>query len=242
MEEGKQELPGDLTHTQRGEAVKEIESSLDTRLKNSNKRVCDLAREHQERIPFVGVDPGILSPEEMEAHIREMTRDHGAKGVKVHPVGQGFYMHDPRMSGVWRACVELGLPVITHVGPAKSGDQYSTPEAFAPVMKAFPELRLVMAHMGGGSWRQLPEFAEAHPTAYYDICEIIEWTGASRAPTDLDLAKLILKVGAEKVMMGSDFPWYSILHTVERVRELPLLTGEQKSLIIGGNALEFLAE
>jgi len=241
MEEGKLELPRDLTTDQREAAVNEIALGLDERLKDSNQWVCDLAREHPELIPFIGVDPGILSAEEMEAHVREMARDHGAKGVKVHPVSQEFYMHDPRMSGVWRTCVELDLPVMTHVGPAKSGDQYSTPEAFAPVMEAFPGLRLVMAHMGGGSWRQLPEFAEAHPSAYYDICEIIEWTGAPEAPTDMELAKLIIKVGVEKVMMGSDFPWYSIRHTVERIHELPLLTDEQKSLILGGNALESLA-
>ena len=30
-----------------------------------------------------------------------------------------------------------------------------------------------------------------------------------------ELTKLILKVGPEKVMMGSDFPWYTILHQVE---------------------------
>jgi hypothetical protein len=191
MEEGKLGLPGDLTTDQREGAVKEIASSLDTMLKDSNQWVCCLAREHPELIPFVGVDPGILSPEEMEAHVREMAQNHGAKGVKVHPVSQGFYMHDPRMSGVWRACVELDLPVMTHVGPAKSGGQYSTPLAFAPVMETFPGLRLVMAHMGGGSWRQLPEFAEAHPSAYYDICEIIEWTGfalMSWSPAALALA------------------------------------------------------
>jgi predicted TIM-barrel fold metal-dependent hydrolase len=240
MEEGKLEFPRDLTDDQREEAVREIASNLDDRLKASNEWVCHLAKIHPEFIPFIGVDPGILSPEEMDAHVREMAQDHGAKGVKVHPTSQGFYMHDPRMSGAWRACVELDLPVITHVGPSKSRDQYATPEAFAPFMEAFPELRIVMAHMGGGSWRQLPAFSEAYPNAYYDICEIIEWTGASRAPTDLDLAKLILKVGVERVMMGSDFPWYSIRHTVERVRELPLLTDEQKTLILGGNALEYL--
>jgi len=240
MEEGKLELPGDLNQRQRDMAVKEIASNLGSKLRASNEWICNLAKSHTQLIPFIGIDPGILSPEEMEAHVREMARNRGAQGVKVHPVSQGFYMHDPRMSGVWGACVELDLPVMVHAGPAKSGDQYATPEAFAPVMEAFPGLRLVMAHMGGGSWRQLPEFAEAHPGALYDICEIIEWTGAPEAPTDLELAKLILRVGAEKVMMGSDFPWYSILHTVERVHELPLLTYEQKSLILGGNALEFL--
>ena len=150
-------------------------------------------------------------------------------------------MYDPRMSGVWRACVELDLPVLAHVGPSKGGDQYATPGALTPVMAAFPGLRLIMAHLGGGSWRQFQGFADAHPTVHYDMCENIEWTGAPNAPTDLDLAKLILKVGPEKVMMGSDFPWYSILHQVERVRELPLLSDEQKALILGGNAQEFLA-
>ena len=241
MEEGKLELPNGLSDNQREKAAKEIASTLDERLKASNEWICGLAKSHRELIPFVGVDPGILDPEEMEAHVREMARENGAKGVKVHPASQGFYMHDQGMTGVWRVCVELDLPVIAHVGPAKSGEQYSTPKAFGPVMEAFPGLRLVMAHMGGGSWRRLPEFAEVHPNAYYDICEIIEWTGAPLAPTDLELAKLILKVGVEKVMMGSDFPWYSILHTVERVNELPLLTDEQRSLILGGNALEFLA-
>jgi len=240
MEEGKLELPKDLTDDQREKAVNEIATTLDDRLKASNEWVCDLARRHPEFIPFIGVDPGILSPEEMEAHVREMARDHGAKGVKVHPVSQGFYMHDPRMSGVWKACVELDLPVITHAGPAKNGHQYAIPEAFVPVIKENYGLRLVLAHMGGGAWNRLYRISDSCPNLYYDICEIIEWTNTQYGPTDLELAKLILRVGPEKVMMGSDFPWYSILHTVERVRELPLLTDEQKEMILGANAVEFL--
>ena len=241
MEEGKLELPGGLTDDQREKAVKEIASNLDSRLKASNGWVCDLARSHPELVPFIGVDPGILGPEEMESHVREMAGYHGAKGVKVHPVSQGFYMHNPRMSGVWKACVELDLPVIAHAGQAKNGHQYAIPEAFVPVIKANDGLRLVLAHMGGGEWNRLYRISDSCPNLYYDICEIIEWTNTQYGPTDLELAKLILKVGPEKVMMGSDFPWYSILHTVERVHELPLLTDEQKSLILGGNALEFLA-
>ncbi|GAI54067.1 unnamed protein product, partial [marine sediment metagenome] len=50
--------------------------------------------------------------------------------------------------------------------------------AFAKILKAFPELRLVLAHMGGGAWRQLLELAQAYPNAYFDCCEIMEWTGA----------------------------------------------------------------
>lgn len=236
MEEAKLELPED----ERDEAFGYFSSSLDDRLKASNEWVCELSKSHPEFVPFIGIDPWILEPDEMEAHVKEMVQDWGAKGIKIHPVSQGFYMHDSRMSGVWSACIDLNLPVLTHIGPAKTGEQYSTPEALFPFMNIYPEIRIVMAHMGGGSWRQIPKFAEIYPNAYYDICEIIEWTGAPHAPTDLDLSKLILKVGVEKVMMGSDFPWYNILHTVERVNELPILTKEQKQLILGGNASDFL--
>jgi predicted TIM-barrel fold metal-dependent hydrolase len=235
LEEAKLELSDDGNEKELGNCI-----NLADRLKASNEWVCQLAKRHPEFVPFIGVDPGILGPVENETHVREMVRKWGAKGIKVHPVSQGFFLHDSRMSGVWRVCVDLDLPIITHVGPAKTGKQYSTPQAFFPFLKMHPEIRIVMAHMGGGSWRQIPRFAEKFPNAYYDLCEIIEWTGASNAPTDFELSKLILNVGVNKVMMGSDFPWYSILHTVDKVKELPLITSEQKSLILGGNALEFL--
>ncbi|GAI54065.1 unnamed protein product [marine sediment metagenome] len=40
--------------------------------------------------------------------------------------------------------------------------------------------------------------------------------------------------------MGSDFPWYDIDHSVERVMELPLLSTEQKEALLGANAIRIL--
>jgi len=234
------ELPGGLDEAQRDEAVREIHGSMGEMLRASNIWVCDVAKEHPQLVPFIGVDPSILGVEEAEAHVREMVDLHGARGVKVHPVAQRFHMHDERMLPIWRTCVELDLPVIAHSGPARGDDQYAEPRAFTDVLRAFPRLRLVLAHMGGGAWRQLPEVAQAHPNAYFDVCEIIEWTGAPNAPSDRQLAQLILDVGPERVMMGSDFPWYDIDHTAKRVMELPLLSSEQKEAILGDNAVRIL--
>ena len=80
MDEGKIELPGDLTDDQREKEVTEIASTLDDGLRASNGWVCDLARTHPEFIPFIGVDPLILNSEEMEAHVREMAKDRGEGG------------------------------------------------------------------------------------------------------------------------------------------------------------------
>ena len=94
--------------------------------------------------------------------------------------------------------------------------------------------------MGGGTWKQLREISERFSNAFFDISEIIEWTGAPRAPTDLELANLILDVGPERVMMGSDFPWYDIDHTIDRVMKLPVLSKNHKVEILGTNAARIL--
>ena len=51
---------------------------------------------------------------------------------------------------------------------------------------------------------------------------------------------MIIDIGPERVMMGSDFPWYDLDHSIERVFSLPLLSQEQKKRIIGANAVDIL--
>jgi len=232
------ELPEGLSEAQKQEAIRTIDESLGDRLKSSNMRCCNASREDPRQVPFIAADPWVLSTEEMQAHIQEMVEHQGAKGIKVHQGLQDFYMYDERMLPVCRTCVELGIPILAHSGPLRGVDQYAEPKAYAEVLKSFPEFRLVLAHLGGGAWRQTLELAQAYPNVYFDCCEIIEWTGAPNAPTGRELAQLILDVGPERVMVASDFPWYDMDSMVQRVMELPLLSREQKEAILGDNAIQ----
>lgn len=232
-------LPPGLSGAAREEAIRGIDATMGERLRASNHWLCDEAAKHAQIVPFIAVDPGVLTPEENVAHIREMV-GRGARGLKLHPVLQGFSPDDQRMLPVYETCVQLGIPIVSHSGPAQGNWQYAEPRAFAAVLAAFPRLTLVLAHLGGGAYRQLPEIARRYPNATFDCCEIIEWTGGSTAPTDRELAQLILEVGPERVMMGTDFPWYDVDHTAQRVRELPLLSDEQKEGILGANAVRIL--
>lgn len=93
--------------------------------------------------------------------------------------------------------------------------------------------------MGGAAWRQLPALARDYPHVSFDLCEIIEWLGAPNAPSPAQMTDLIRAVGPQRVMMGSDFPWYDIDHTVGSVLALPGLSAEEKDDIIGENAIRF---
>ena len=210
------------------------------RLMASNRWACEVAATRRQLSVFVAADPTVLGREPGAEHLREMVERHGAKGIKIHPVVQRFMPDDPRMHPIYRTCVELGIPVLSHSGSARGGATYAEPRAFADLVRKFPELHLVLAHLGGGAWRQTAALADAFPQVSFDLCEIIAWTGAPNAPTSSELAKLILDIGPHRVMLGTDFPWYDLADTADRVMDLPLLSEEQKTGILGANAARIL--
>jgi predicted TIM-barrel fold metal-dependent hydrolase len=233
------ELPATLDAAARQRAIAAIDGSMGDRLKQSNQAVCDLGRRHPELIPFVAADPGALDPREGVAHLRDVVRK-GARGIKLHPVLQQFDVSDERMFPIYEACVDLDIPILAHSGPSRNGPQFAEPRAFARMLRAFPRLRVVLAHLGGGAWRQTAEIARAFSNAYFDCCEILAWIGASNAPDERQFGRLIQEVGTDRVLLGSDFPWYDLDYSVERIRSLPLLSREEKDAILGGNAMRLL--
>jgi predicted TIM-barrel fold metal-dependent hydrolase len=209
-------------------------------LKASNQWACDVTAGHGGFSVFVAVDPTVLGGEAGAAHLRDMVEQHGARGVKIHPAVQRFAPDEPQMLPIYQTCVDLGIPVLSHSGLMRDGSPYAEPNAFGNVLRGFPELNLVLAHLGGGAWRQTASFAKAFPQASFDLCEIIAWIGAPGAPSSAELAQLIIDVGPERVMMGTDFPWYGLAETVNQVMKLPLLSHDQKTAILGANASRVL--
>lgn len=235
-----EKLPHHLNRAQKEKAIGEIDALVIERLKQFNRWICEVAQAHPEIVPFVGADVTALAGDNCAGHVRDMVENHGARGVKLHAAAGGFDMSDQRLWPMYAACEEFGVPIIGHSGPDRDGAGLAEPRAFGRMLKEFPRLKVVLAHMGGATWEQALEIAETYPNAFFDCCEIIEWTGGSNAPTERQLAELIRDVGPARVMMGSDFPWYDLDHTVERVMALPVLSTEQKEGILGANAVRIL--
>ena len=204
-----------------------------------NRWSCELARGYEGLVPFVAADPAALPGEQGAKHLRDMVED-GAAGVKLHGAFQVFQMGDERLWPLYATCRELGVPIIAHSGPDRDNEGFAEPQAFARMLKAFPEVRVVLAHLGGGTWHQALEIAQTYPNAYFDCCEIMEWTDSPIGPSEKQLGQLIKDIGPQRVMMGSDFPWYDLDHSIDRVMSLPVLSTEEKTGIIGANAVAIL--
>ncbi len=204
-----------------------------------NRWLCAAARDDARFYPLIAVDPAIMTVGENVEHLEQMARDEGARGIKLHPPVQRLDLDDRAIWPIFETCARLGLVIVSHSGPSRDGSRRGTPESFRSVLAAFPTLRIVLAHMGGQSWRQLPAIARDYPTVHFDLCEIIEWLGATQAPTRAELAELIRTVGPDRVMMGSDFPWYDIDRSVDLVLDLPGLSMAERHAILGENAARF---
>jgi predicted TIM-barrel fold metal-dependent hydrolase len=234
------QLPRDISDSERAKRVREIDTNMGQMLRDSNIAFCKMVQQHRKLIPFVGIDPSSLCPKDLEAHYCDMVEKYGAKGIKIHPVVQRFFPSDKRMWPIYEACSELGTPILSHSGPARGREQYAEPRAFAEVLETFPKLKLILAHLGGGAWRQTLEIACMYPNTYFDCCEIIEWASSSVGPSIEELARLIKEVGPERVMMGSDFPTYAPDRAIELVRALPILSDDDKKAVLGENAVRIL--
>ncbi|MDO8188482.1 amidohydrolase family protein [Conexibacter sp. JD483] len=204
-----------------------------------NEWLCALAQEHAQLLPMLTVHPGVMTPAETADHVGTLASERGARGVKLHTVAQRFLPSDPALDPLWELCSDRGLPVIAHCGPDRLETGWATPEAFVPLAERFPRLPLVLAHLGGGDFRRIVAVADAFPGVRFDLSEIVSWVGGSNAPEDAAaLAALVRAVGVERVMAGSDFPWYEPAWVIDAVTRLPGLSTSERDLILGRTAAQ----
>jgi len=185
---------------------------------------------HDEVIAFGSVHPDFT---DLDAELGRLV-GLGLRGIKLHPEYQEFFPDDERMDAVYAAAAKWHLIVLFHAGEDVGLPTVrSTPAAFASVLDRFPDLTVVLAHMGG--WRQWDEVVRL--LAGRDV-----YLETSFTPSYLDgpkLCRLVEAHGYEKVLFGSDGPWADAAAEVERLRGLGL-PGDALEAILWRNAARLL--
>ncbi len=234
-------LPADISPSRRSQEEQRIRRRMIGRLQRRNEWTCRVAREHPQLIPFIGLDPS-MSAEELVAEI-DQRRSEGARGIKLHPPAQRFYANDRRLWPVFERAQELGLPVIFHSGAgayAPGPTDYAHPGHFPEVLSAFPRLTVVMAHLAFGDFAACADLARAHANVFFDCCYVINGTEKRPSLSDEEAASALRRVGVERVMFGSDYPWSDPLLDAARIQRLPL-TDAEKRAVLHDNAVRVLA-
>jgi len=137
---------------------------------NPNDGTAEFASAHPDKIiGFVSVhpdDPKAL--DEIERGVSEL----GLKGIKLGPNYQRFDPCSKAAFAIYESAQTLKLPVLFHQGA--SPDQFAPLEYAHPLQMdriaiAFPELKIVMAHMGHPWQTDCIVVIRKHPNVYADI-------------------------------------------------------------------------
>jgi hypothetical protein len=135
-----------------------------------NDATATFVRAYPEKlIGFLSVhphDPGCL--EEMERGVSDL----GLRGVKLGPNYQNFDPLGEDAFRVFQRAQELGLPIVFHTGtsPVQMADlDYAHPRHFDRIAIAFPNLRMVLAHMSHPWQATAIAVIRKHPNVYADI-------------------------------------------------------------------------
>ena len=217
----------------------QVDALLVDALLAMNRWAVDAASRNALLSAYVCIDPCILPERIIGPHLAALARL-GARGVKLHPVSQGYEPADLRLSALYDLCCELELVVLSHSGPGHRHGASARPREFAPVLDRWPNLRLVLAHLGGAAFDEAASLAIDFPQVNFDLSEIIEWVGAPSAPSLETLVEIIRSIGVERVMLGSDFPWYDPSATADKVSALPGLSNSEKAALLGESAVQIL--
>jgi len=229
-----------------------------------NDALSALAKKYPGRVAALGMVP----LQDVALAIRELERlmRAGLQGVEIGAHVNGVYPGDVRFRPFWEACESLGAFVFIHPveggGRAELRDYYMWNVIGNPIdttiaaghlilsgtMEAFPRLKILLAHGGGTlpyihgrldrGYRQRQEISKVIPKApteylkqfYFDT--ITHDAAALRGLVDL--------VGADHILLGSDYPFdMGNENPVELVR-LAGLDPESEGKILGGNAIRLL--
>jgi predicted TIM-barrel fold metal-dependent hydrolase len=189
-----------------------------------------VARAPQKLIGFMSIDP---SEPEWRDDFERSHRDLKLKGVKLGPIYAGFDPTDPRLDPLYAGCVKHNLPVLIHVGTSfvRFGPlEWSRPILIDAIARKFPDLRIIMAHLGHPWEGETIAVIRKHPHVYADVSAL------HYRPWQLYHSLMLAQEYGvmNKLLFGTDYPFTTAASTMEGLRTI--------NRFCGGTALPRVSE
>ena len=170
---------------------------------SSNAWILSQARAHEGKfVPVVNVPRLKGNPTEVQwSDALEGLARAGARGFKLHLNADGLGHQHVAYRLAFEVAATHDLFVIVHTGCFHAVGYYKSlepaePALFAPLFEQFPRVRVCLAHMN----RDEPERAWAIQRQHDQV-----WSDTSWQPRDT-VRRAVKEVGAERVLLGSDWP------------------------------------
>lgn len=142
----------------------------------------------------------------------------GLRGVKLHPMYQGFFIDDKYMYGFYELMASFGFYVMFHTGfdMAFPGNTQADVERVKRVAEWFKDLTIVCTHVGG--WKQWDRIS------CLSRCKNV-YTETSMTLTEIgddEFVKALSHFDEDRILFGSDSPWTDQKEMLERTLRLKI--------------------
>ena len=186
-----------------------------------NAEIEAVLRRHPERFfGYVTVNPN--PPGQAVAELERWAAFHRPPLIKLHPGLHKYPVHGEHYKPIWDYANQHEAVVLVHTWDS---DPNCGPLLFPPIARAHPKARILLGH-SGVTWRgimQAMEAAEAAPNLFLDL--------ASSQHHRLILEKCARRVGAERILFGSDMPFLEASMTLAHVLTAKISDAEKEKIL-----------
>ncbi|WP_370246388.1 amidohydrolase family protein [Nocardioides sp.] len=129
--------------------------------------------------------------------------ERGLRLVKLHQQVGGYLLDDRHFDAVWDLLAATGTPVLVHAGSGPVGTEFTGPESLGRVLERWPDLTVIVAHLGAPESVAFAEIARRHESVYLDTSMAVSpFFGEHFDP---EVVPLLADL-QPRVLFGSDFP------------------------------------
>lgn len=178
-----------------------------------NEWTARFAELHPEAIPFATVFP---ADEDNRGMLDELLGRKGFRGIKIQPLVSDFYAWDERMDEVYECLLEHDAILTIHAGTAPIANEYVGADHFEPVMEKYPELKVVVAHMGAFEFERFFDIVREYPNVYLDTSvnfidpelmrSLVERREFPPLQVPAEFDRGVLRELSDRLLFGSDYP------------------------------------
>ena len=213
-----------------------------------NEVIADYVRQHPDKLQgWASVDPN--EPDCVEQLVY-CVEELGLRGLKLGPVYQHFDPEDRKHWPLFATCQQLGLPIMWHQGttfPSRARLKWGLPLQLEDIAMDFPDLKMIVAHLGHPWEEDLIVLIRKCPNVYADISAVHyrPWRYWQAMVTAMEYGV------TSKLLLASDFPSATIDNVITGLRnvnvpaegtKLPRIPTEIQDQIIYENWKAFFPE
>ncbi len=160
----------------------------------------------------------------------------GAAGFKFHPQQLMYKANNPRLNEIYEVLQARRVPALFHSGhsPVAPKWQAGWPliKYFEEPVRDFPELIFIFGHSGIEEYDKVIELGKKHDNVYMET--------SGQPPHRI--REMINGIGVDRVLYGSDWPFYSFLMPLAKALIATEDNAEWREKILYKNAIRLLKE